>query len=582
MRTRSFPAPRFTECISLLTSLACPSSCTRTWGGKYFEKISANLTAFSSSFRCSAASLPTFPMPGKPSMHVGSTSFGWSRYRITMLSMVSHLSNSWARLSLRLYAPYRSSGEYRGGIGFPVAWLHPGQTSFRVYRPQAPHFFRTDRIASILPMELRLAALRGQRLDDAIRRLLDLLFRGLVVRRPHDDPVSRRTDVLHLDRDAVVLLDGLRERLADVHGAVGTEVHRLDVTVDRDVRRDDVFSGDLDERLHPGSLEALVLEGVLVHHALLERAVQRAEGGEEGVPEFLPARFHGLAEARRDHAQEVFRLLLVLPFLDLLAALVLVDRLQREVDVALLRVDLQDLADDLLALAGVVSDVPDPARAALGDVHEAFLVLVLVQGDEGPEVLHVRHGADDEFSLVRPLVRLPGRLRLGHYSRTPRISPRTAAFPPVGFATVAPQTWHNTVLAARSKTICSLPQSSHLTRRNRLAGFGITCAPPRARTSSRGCRAAGGPCGIPGSGSGDGSSSSASRAPRASGGGSRRTPPSRPGTSAAPPGARTAGRSSPARLRALGARCRTANNRGYAGAASWRGDRASIQRRTAI
>src|SRR6266705_480282 len=499
-----------------------------------------------------------------------------------MFSMVSHLSNSWARLSLRLYTPSRSSGEYRGGIGFPAAWPHAGQTSLRVYRPQAPHFFRTDRIASILPMELRLAAFRGQRLDDAIRRLLDLLFRGLVVRGAHDDPIARRPDVLDLDRDAVVLLDGLRERLADVLGAVGTEIHRLDVSVDCDVRRDDVLPGDLDERLHPRAFEALVLEGVLVHHTLLERAVQRAERVEEGVPELLPARFHGLAEARRDDAQEVLRLLLVLPFLDLLAALVLVDRLQGEVDMALVRVDLQDLADDLLALAHVVPDVLDPARADLGDVDEAFLVLVLVQGHEGAEVLHVRHGADDEFALVRPLVLLAGRLRLGHYSRTPRISPRTTAFPPVGFATVAPQTWHSTVLAARSKTICSLPQSSHLTRRNRLVGFGITCGPPRARTSSRGCRAAGGPCGIPGSGSGDGSSSSASRVPRASGGGSRRTRPSRAGTAAARPGVRTAGGSSPARLRALCARYRMDSNRGYAGASSWRGDRASIQRRTAI
>src|SRR2546422_785561 len=173
---------------------------------------------------------------------------------------------------------------------------------------------------------------------------------------------------------------------------------------------------------------------------LLERAVQRAERVEEGVTELLPARFHGLAEARRDDAQEVLRLLLVLPFLDLLAALVLVDRLQREVDVAFVRVDLEDLADDLLPFANVVPDVLDPARADLRDVDEAFLVLVLVQGDEGPEILHVRHGADDELALVGPLVRLAGRLRLGHYSRTPRISPRTAAFPPVGFATVAPQT----------------------------------------------------------------------------------------------------------------------------------------------
>src|SRR5216117_2257576 len=88
-----------------------------------------------------------------------------------------------------------------------------------------------------------------------------------------------------------------------------------------------------------------------------------------------PARFDRLAEARRDDAQEVLRLLLVLPLLDLLAALVFVDRLQREVDVAFVRVDLQDLADDLLTLAHVVPDVLDPARADLGDVNEAFLVL---------------------------------------------------------------------------------------------------------------------------------------------------------------------------------------------------------------
>src|SRR5438445_450445 len=257
----------------------------------------------------------------------------------------------------------------------------------------------------------------------------------------------------------------------------------------------------------------------------LRLAALRGQRLDDAIRRLLDLLFRGLAAARPDDAQEVFRLLLVLPFLDLLAALVLVDRLQREVDVALLRVDLQDLADDLLPFADVVPDVLDPARADLGDVDEAFLVLVLVQGDEGPEVLHIRHGADDKFALVGPLVRLPGRLRLGHYSRTPRISPRTAAFPPVGFATVAPQTWHNTVLAARSKTICSLPQSSHLTRRNRLVGFGITCAPLRARTSWRGCRAVGGPSCIPGSGSGDGSFWSASRDPPASGEGSLRTRP---------------------------------------------------------
>src|SRR5207249_4183809 len=207
---------------------------------------------------------------------------------------------------------------------------------------------------------------------------------------------------------------------------------------------------------------------VFVHHALLERAVQRAERIEELVAELLPALCRRLPESRRDDPEQVLRLLLVLPLLDLLAALMFVDRFQREVDVALVLVDLQDFADDLLALAHVVPDVLDPAAADLGDVDEAFLVLVFVERDERAEVLDVGHGTDDEFAFVGPVVPAPGGLRLRHYSRTPRISPRIAAFPPVGFATVAPQTWHKTVLAARSKTTCSLPQSSHLTRRHRL------------------------------------------------------------------------------------------------------------------
>src|SRR5438445_590207 len=300
---------------------------------------------------------------------------------------------------------------------------------------------------------------------------------------------------------------------------------RLGVAVDHDVRRDDVLPRDLDERLDPGVLEALVLEGVFVHHARLECAVQRAERIEELVAELVPALRRRLPEARRDDPEQVLRLLLVLPLLDLLAALMFVDRFQREVDVALVLVDLQDFADDLLALAHVVADVLDPAAADLGDMDEAFLALVFVERDEGPEVLDVGHGTDDELALVGPVVPAPGGLRLRHYSRTPRISPRIAAFPPVGFATVAPQTWHKTVLAARSKTTCSLPQSSHLTRRNRLVGFGITCGPPRVRTSSRGSQAAGGPSCTPCTGTGDGSASSASRGLPASGGGSRRSRP---------------------------------------------------------
>src|SRR6266581_102420 len=341
---------------------------------------------------------------------------------------------------------------------------------------------------SILPVELCLAAFRGQGLDHAGRGLLDLLFRGLVIRRPHDEPVARRADVLHLHAHAVVLDGGLRERLADVDRAVRTEIGRLDVAVDRDVRRDDVLPRDLDERRDPGTLEALVLEGLLVHDALLERPVERAERIEQIVPELLPALRGRLAEPRRDDREEVLRLLLVLPLLDLLAALVFVDRLQGEVDVPLVLVDLEDLADDPRAFAHVVADVLDPAGADLRDVDEALLALVLVEGDERPEVLDVRHGAYDELAFVGPVVAAPRglrRLRLRHYSRTPRISPRIAAFPPVGFATVAPHTWHRTTLAARSKTTCSLPQSSHLTRRNRLVGFGITCAPPRARPPAR-------------------------------------------------------------------------------------------------
>src|SRR5207247_3459211 len=107
------------------------------------------------------------------------------------------------------------------------------------------------------------------------------------------------------------------------------------------LRPDDVLPPDLYERLHPRALNALPLEGVLVHHALLERAVQGAERIEDVVPEILPALVDRLAETLGHDPQKVLRLLLVLPFLDLLAALVFVDRLQRAVAVSLLLVDLQ-------------------------------------------------------------------------------------------------------------------------------------------------------------------------------------------------------------------------------------------------
>src|SRR5439155_13117 len=102
--------------------------------------------------------------------------------------------------------------------------------------------------------------------------------------------------------------------------------------------------------------------GVLVHHALLERAVQSAERIQDVVPELLPAFLDRLAETLGHDPQEVLRLLLVLPFLHLLAALVFVDCLQREVDVSLLLVDLQDLADDLLVAAILALDPEELAR----------------------------------------------------------------------------------------------------------------------------------------------------------------------------------------------------------------------------
>src|SRR5437879_8296464 len=160
---------------------------------------------------------------------------------------------------------------------------------------------------------------------------------------------------------------------------------------------------------------------MLVHHALLERAVQGAERIEDVVPEILPALVDRLAETLGHDPQEVLRLLLVLPFLDLLAALVFVDRLQREVDVSLLLVDLQDLADDLLAFADVVPNVLDPAGGDLRDVDEALLALVLVQGHEGAEVLHVRYGAHDELALVGPgVAACRGSLRRRHLLEDPR------------------------------------------------------------------------------------------------------------------------------------------------------------------
>ena len=67
---------------------------------------------------------------------------------------------------------------------------------------------------------------------------------------------------------------------------------------------------------------------------------------------------------------QAHRALLVLPALDLLAALVVVDPFERQVDLALGEVDAEHPRDDLLAFADVVPDVLDPAGGDLGEVDE--------------------------------------------------------------------------------------------------------------------------------------------------------------------------------------------------------------------
>ena len=94
--------------------------------------------------------------------------------------------------------------------------------------------------------------------------------------------------------------------------------------------------------------------------------------------------------------------LLVLPLLDLLLALVLVDVLDGEVDLLRAGVDFEHLGDDRLSLADVVADVLDPAVGDLADVAETALVFVLFEVDEDPEVGYLVYFSDDEFTAVGP------------------------------------------------------------------------------------------------------------------------------------------------------------------------------------
>src|SRR3972149_166988 len=255
---------------------------------------------------------------------------------------------------------------------------------------------RIVKASSFLPDELPSAALRLEVLEDFRRGLLNLLLRALPVRRPRERRESRCPDVLDLHRDAV-LLHRLQEGLLDVDGSVRARVRDLEIAVDRDRGRDDVLLRDLDERLDPRIREPLRRESIFIHHGLLERAIQGAELVEEAIAEPVPPLVNRDPEPLRADREELLRLLLVLPLLDLLPLLVLVHGLQGEIDVALVPVHAEYLADEFLTLADVVPNVLDPAARDLRDVDEALLALVLVERDEAAEVLHLLHRANDEL-----------------------------------------------------------------------------------------------------------------------------------------------------------------------------------------
>ena len=158
-----------------------------------------------------------------------------------------------------------------------------------------------------------------------------------------------------------------------------------------------------------------------------------------------------------DDLKELLGLVLVLPLLDSLSFLVIVDGLQRKVDVTFLGVHAENLTDDFLSFSDVVSDVFNPASGNVPDVNESFFLVVLVKGDECTEVLYGSNGADDELSI---LGEAPGSR---HQPTTSSTSPLISPFPPLGVTRTDPQTWQSTLVAALLKTICSFPQSGHLT-----------------------------------------------------------------------------------------------------------------------
>jgi len=85
------------------------------------------------------------------------------------------------------------------------------------------------------------------------------------------------------------------------------------------------------------------------------------------------------------------------------SALVLVDVLFGKIDVATFTVDVENLADNLLALTDVVTDILDPAGCNFRDRDEPLSAVIFVKGNECDEILDIFYGADDKFRFLGPL-----------------------------------------------------------------------------------------------------------------------------------------------------------------------------------
>src|SRR5208283_685436 len=122
-------------------------------------------------------------------------------------------------------------------------------------------------------------------------------------------------------------------------------------------------------------------------------------------------------------------------------------------------VDIEDLADDLLPLADVVTDILYPPGSNFRDGDEPLPATVLVKRYERDKILDVFNGTDYQFRFLWPF---PVRHVMAHLN-SEMISAFKFAFPPAGVARSRPQTTHFTVVLALEKTICSLSQSGHFT-----------------------------------------------------------------------------------------------------------------------